>query len=75
VILNTCLTVRKFSAEQWVSNAWSVAPYCFENELNCCETRKVDDYDDDDKIVIIIIYLIVINFNRYAQFRGISLRL
>ena len=40
--------VRKLSAEQWIRNAWSVDSYCFVNELNGCEARKVDD-DDDDK--------------------------
>jgi len=44
-LLNTCRIIRKFSAEQWIRNVWSFDSYCFVNELNCCEARKVDDND------------------------------
>jgi hypothetical protein len=54
VILNTCRIARKFFSQQWITSAWSVGPYSFENQLNCCEVRKVDD------IIIIIIVIIII---------------
>jgi hypothetical protein len=29
-------------------SAWLVRLYSFQNQVNCCEVRKVDDDDDDD---------------------------
>lgn len=43
VILNACLIVGKISAEQRTRSAWSVRPAQFENRLNCCEMRNVDN--------------------------------
>ena len=48
VILNTCVIVRKYLAQQWIRSVWWWDPYSFENQLNCCEVRNVDDGDDDD---------------------------
>ena len=48
VILNTCCIIRTFLAEQWITSAWSVRPVFLENQLICCDLRKVDDDDDDD---------------------------
>jgi hypothetical protein len=52
VTLNTCRIVRKFLAEQCIRSAWSVRPYSFGNQLNCCDVRNVDNAaavaDDDD---------------------------
>jgi len=47
VIPNACHIVREFLAEQRIRSAWSVSPQSFENQLNCCEVRKVDDDNDD----------------------------
>ena len=41
----------KFLTEQWIRNAWSGRLYCFENRLNCCEVRKVDDNDNNEQNV------------------------
>jgi hypothetical protein len=41
VTLNTCRIVRKLFAQQRVSSAWSVRPYCFGNRVNCSEVREV----------------------------------
>ena len=38
----------KFLAEQCIRSAWAVRLYCFENRLNCCEVRKVNDDDDNN---------------------------
>jgi len=43
VIPNTCHIVREYLAEQRIRSAWSLSPQSFENQLNCCEVRKVDD--------------------------------
>jgi hypothetical protein len=48
VILNTCRTVRKFLAEQWVRSAWSVGPYWFEDQLKCCELREVNNNNNNN---------------------------
>ena len=45
VTLNTCHTVTKFLAEQWIRCAWSVMLYTFGNKVNCCEVGNV--YQDD----------------------------
>jgi hypothetical protein len=37
IIFNTCGTVRKFLAEQWIRSARSVRPYCLESRPDCCE--------------------------------------
>jgi hypothetical protein len=50
VILNTCCIIRTFLAEQWITSAWSVRPVFFENQLNCCDVRKVDDNDDKNMV-------------------------
>jgi hypothetical protein len=36
------------SAEQWIRCVCSVIPAPFENQLNCCAIRKLDDDDNDD---------------------------
>ena len=51
LILNTCPIVRKFFVERWekkVLGQWET--YDFEDQLNCCEVRKVGiaGGDDDD---------------------------
>jgi hypothetical protein len=48
VTLNTCRTVRKFLAEQWIRSAWSVRPYSFENRLNCCEVRNAHNNNNNN---------------------------
>jgi hypothetical protein len=48
VILSTCVIVRKYLAQRWIRSVWWWDPYSFENQLNCCEVRKVGDDDDDD---------------------------
>jgi len=46
-ILNTCRIVTKLLAEQGIRSTWSVRPAVFDNQVNCCEVRNVDDNDND----------------------------
>ena len=48
VALNTCRTVRKFLAEEWIGNAGHRDRTFFWEQLNCCEVRKVDDDHKDE---------------------------
>jgi hypothetical protein len=52
VILNTCRIVGKFLPEQWIKVLGQWDPYSFENQLNCCEVRNVDDDECDNSILI-----------------------
>jgi hypothetical protein len=36
-------------AEEGIRSAWSVRPYSFGNQLNCCEVRNVHDDDDEEE--------------------------
>jgi hypothetical protein len=63
--LNTRRTARKLLAEERIRSAWLVRPYCFENQPNCCEVRKVDD----TTIIIIIIIIIIITSTKIQQIK------
>jgi hypothetical protein len=33
--------VKNFLEEQWIKSVWSVKPYSFDNQQNCCGVMKV----------------------------------
>jgi hypothetical protein len=58
-----------------ISSLPYVFPYSFENDLNCCEVRKMDDDDDDDDVNnnnnnIIIIHLYLEHHTQYRNLKS-----